>query len=280
MEQQSIADMNKANLPEVIISKDNQHLKIVRSLQSSKGRRQHGLFLAEGLRLSEEALHYAECSFVLLAEDLLEQPRLQPLIQLCRKQQVQLLPVQAGLLTRAAATEHSQGVLAAVKLPLQQKPAQSGWYAYADELADPGNLGTIWRTAHAAGAAALLLSKNCTDAFNPKTVRASMGAAFKLPVFRCNSNEEARSLFCELGATPLVARADGQDVRCLQQQLSEPHVWILGAEATGVSAFWQQEPALAVSLPMQKEAESLNVASAAAVLFYQSCFARLPLSNL
>ena len=259
----------------MITSKENQYLKLIRAIQSAKGRRAHGLFLAEGLRLSCEALQFGDCAFVLLAEDLLEAAHAQMLHQLLQQSNVPVFTVDRDLLQSAAATEHAQGVLTAVHLPMLQRPIDNAnWYVYADTIADPGNLGTIWRSAHATGASALLLSADSVDPFNPKVVRDSMGAAFKLPVYRCQDNTDALALMEELGLARLCARANGMDVRDCGSFLLQPHVWILGAEAAGISNFWLQHETLGVSLPMQADAESLNVASAAAVLFYQSFFAR------
>lgn len=259
----------------MITSKDNQYLKLIRAIQSAKGRRTHGLFLAEGLRLSCEALQFGDCAFVLLSEDLMEAAHAQTLHHLLQQSNAPVFTVDRDLLQSAAATEHAQGVLTAVRLPVPQRPVDStSWYVYADAIADPGNLGTIWRSAHATGAGALLLSSDSVDPFNPKVVRASMGAAFKLPVYRCQDNIDALGLMEKLGLARLCARASGMDIRDCGRYLLQPHVWILGAEAAGISDFWLQHETLGVSLPMQANAESLNVASAAAVLFYQSFFVR------
>lgn len=144
----------------------------------------------------------------------------------CSKAMSRYLPWIGICCQSAAATEHAQGVLTAVHLPMLQRPIDNAnWYVYADTIADPGNLGTIWRSAHATGASALLLSADSVDPFNPKVVRASMGAAFKLPVYRCQDNTDALALMEELGLARLCARANGMDVRDCGSFLLQPHVW-------------------------------------------------------
>lgn len=261
-----------------ITSKDNQYLKLLRSLHSRKGRAESGLFLVEGLRLAEEAwLSGWPLQFGLLNEDAPESPRLRRLLAALTAAGLPFYSAPAALFAAAAATEHPQGLLLAAKqaaskpLPRLTRPA---YYVYLDAVADPGNLGTIMRSAHAAGSAGLILGANSADPYNPKTVRAAMGALFRLPFCRVGGQEEALALFRNLGATAYAAAADGRDIRNLTAALQQTHVWLLGSEAAGVASFWTSAAALRVSLPMAEGAESLNVAAAAAVLFYQSLFAQ------
>lgn len=262
---------------QTITSRDNQYLKLARALQTKKGRRESGCFPVEGLRLAAEAAAHGDCAFALFsAEALAANAALGAFAAQQAEQGTPCFATTEALFCRACDTQHPQGVLVAARQPAEQRPAPgNGWYAYCDDIADPGNLGTIWRSAHAAGAAGLLLSAACTDAFHPKTVRASMGACFKLPVYRCAGTADAAALFAALGLAPLLAAADGADIRSCTALLARPHVWLLGSEAAGVNSFWRSHAAAqAVSLPMRPDAESLNVAAAAAVLFYQSRFAR------
>lgn len=259
---------------QTITSKDNQYLKLLRSLQGKKGRQEQGLFVVEGLRLTAEAAEFAQPMLALFCQDELADPRLQALADKLSAAGAPLYCCDRRLFAAAADTGHPQGVMAAVPLPVPVRPqAAAGFWAYANDLSDPGNLGTIIRTAHAAGALGLLLSPQTVDVFNPKTVRASMGAIFKLPLYRCESAVAALALMEELGAPPLAADAGGVDVRDCGPLLARPHTWVLGAEAAGLDQFWRQHAAQVVSLPMRVGAESLNVAAAAAVLLYQSCFA-------
>lgn len=257
---------------ELITSKDNQKLKLIRSLHLKKRRMEEGLFLAEGLRIAEEAALSAGCLFFLFSEDALSGSRAAGLVGELRDSGVECLRVSDALFASVAATENPQGVLAVCRMPEQVLPASGPWFAYCDGLRDPGNLGSVMRSAAAAGCGGLLLSPDTADPWNPKTVRASMGAVFRLPLWRADSDAAALESMNELGAAPLVTAMDGEDVRRCADLLRRPHCWVLGSEAAGVSPFWRDHAARTVSLPMAEGAESLNVSCAAAVLFYQSFF--------
>lgn len=257
---------------ERIISKDNHKLKLIRSLRLKKRRIETGLFLAEGLRLVEEAARNACCVLALFSEDALREPRAARLAEELAQGGVECFCTSAALFDSVAATENPQGVLALGRIPVLSPPESGPWFAYCDGLRDPGNLGSVLRCAAAAGCGGLLLSKDSADIWNPKTLRASMGAVFRLPLWRARSDEEALAVLDSLSALPLVTAMDGEDVRRCGELLSRPHCWILGSEAEGVRPFWRERAARAISLPMAEGAESLNVSCAAAVLFYQSFF--------
>lgn len=257
---------------ELIKSKDNQKLKLIRSLQAKKQRSDTGLFTAEGLRLSEEAARYGDCRLALFTEEALDNERAVRLQKEFADRGVECWCTTSALFNGAAATENPQGVLTVCRRPELTPPKSGPWFAYCDGVNDPGNLGAIMRSAAAAGCGGLLLSPDSADPWNPKAVRASMGAVFRLTLWPSPSREAALELLGGLNATVLVTAMDGLDVRLCGDHLSSPHCWILGSEAQGVSDFWRRQAAAAVSLPMTENAESLNVSCAATVLFYQSFF--------
>ena len=262
---------------QIISGKDNRWLKTARLVASKKGREQQGCYLAEGLRLCGEAVSLGlPILQALFAESALADPRFARLAEETAEAGYPLAQVSDELFAKACATEHPQGVALLLALP-ERKPlpkTPGGCYAYADGIRDPGNLGTIIRSAQAVGLSGLLLSPDSADPFNPKVVRSAMGASFKLPLLQCESLEEARQQMRELDCAILVADAGGADVRDCGPYLRRSHIWVLGSEADGPDPFWRAEADSLVSLPMEPDAESLNVASAAAVLFYQSRFAR------
>ena len=257
---------------EIITSKDNQKLRLIRSLHLKKRRQETGLFPAECLRIAEEVASFGDCVFALFSEDALREPRAAALAEELRDGGVECLRVSDALFSSVAATENPQGVLALCRIPELTLPASGHWFAYCDGLRDPGNLGSVMRSAAAAGCDGLLLSPDTADLWNPKTVRASMGAVFRLPLWRAESDAAALAAMEALGASPLVTAMDGEDIRRCADLLRQPHCWVLGSEAAGVSDFWRSHAARTVSLPMADGAESLNVSCAAAVLFYQSFF--------
>jgi TrmH family RNA methyltransferase len=260
----------------VITSRDNQYVKLARSLKSRKGRMESGCFLLEGLRLTEEALKAGwPLKHALISEPSITNQRQQDILAELQKQQVPTYVLPPGLFAQVADTEHSQGLLLIAKLPLQAQVLPPGvdFLLLADRLADPGNLGTIMRTAWAAGVDALLLSPGCADPYNPKAARASMGAVLRLPLLHLTDEAAMLKLLQERGLALYAAAAGGQS-RYGAVPLDKPLAWLLGAEATGLSPFWRQAATHSVYLPMAKGAESLNVAAAAAVLLYATAARR------
>lgn len=257
-----------------ITSKDNQYLKLARSLQQKKGRMASGCFLAEGLRLCGEALLTGiSVRFGLVAEDASD--AVSALAAEFVSAGVAMYRVSPGLMAGISDTEHSQGIaLVAEMRDHAALPENGSCYALCDGVADPGNMGAIFRSAYAAGVSGLILSPGCADPYNPKTVRSAMGALFRLPFYRASSQEEAAEIAKRLNLAVYVTAMDGKDIREMSGELKQPHMWVMGSEACGVSDFWREHAAGAVALPMREGAESLNVAAAATVLFYQSFFVK------
>ena len=259
-----------------ITSRENQYLKLACSLKSGKGRRQSGCFLLEGLRLAEEALAASwPLSYGLFNGETPIRPRMQNIINSLLEHNIPLYTLPQGLFRQASDTEHSQGLLLIARLPLlmRQLPPKVDFLLLADRLADPGNLGTIMRTAWAAGADALLLTPGCADPYSPKAVRASMGAVLRLPLLSFDDEAALLALLQKRSLTLYAAATEGE-CRYDTAALEQPLVWLLGAEATGLSPFWRKAADKTVYLPMARSAESLNVAAAAAVLLYATAASR------
>lgn len=246
---------------EYITSAKNPLISRLRKLGSDrKTRRAEGVFLCEGPKMLAEALRWgAEVETVVVAEgtSLPELP-----------DSVRTVNVPEELLRAVALTETPQGVLFLVKgkpLALPQTLEGKRWLIL-DGLQDPGNVGTVWRTADAFGADGLILCASC-DPWNPKTVRATMGAAFRLPVYE-GTLEEAALLLREAGL-PLYATALREDtVDARDVDLSRCAV-IIGSEGRGVSQKALELCQKTVKIPMTDRCESLNAAMAAAVVLWE-----------
>jgi len=254
---------------EIITSKDNRYIKAARALGSAKGRAEQGMMPVEGLRLAEEALSAgAELGFALVTEQLSANPRGAALVDKLEQSGCPLLQVPEKLLMQVADTEHPQGIFLAVRRAAKPLPKQGRCFVVCDRLADPGNLGTIFRTALAAGVDGLLLTPGCAAWDSPKVVRSSMGAVFRLPIYAA-PEAELLEILREQGARVLLTAADGAE-RFDRIELATPHAWVMGSEAAGCSDFWHEAADAKVYLPMAEGAESLNVAVAAGILMYQS----------
>ena len=250
----------------MITSSQNPKLKLVRALQGRpKERREEGAFLAEGVRLIEEALA-AEwpIQFVLYSDGLSE--RGQALISKLRSAGLEVDEVAGDLLQAASETESSQGILAVLELNTLPLPDSLNFILIPDQIRDPGNLGTLIRTAAAAGVQAVLLPPETTDAFAPKVVRAGMGAHFWLPIQTMEWDEIEG--ICK-GTNLQVFLADMFGQSCWKTDMTSPLALIVGGEAEGASVQARELANNIVSIPMPGDAESLNAGVAGAILMFE-----------
>lgn len=250
----------------MITSSQNPKLKLVRSLFGrAKERRAAGAFVAEGVRLIEEAVNVGwPFHFALVRPQLSK--RGQALVNRLREHGVEVNEVAAPLLETIGDTETSQGILAVLSLPENALPAtRPDFVLIVDQMRDPGNLGTLLRAASAAGVQLVLLTPETVDAFAPKVVRAGMGAHFRLPI--CSLPWEAIRQ-AVVGLKVYLAEAAGR-LPYWQADFRAPLALIIGSEAEGPS---QEARAIAgetVFIPMPGGSESLNAAIAGAILLFE-----------
>ena len=248
---------------EHITSRHNPLVARLRKLGASRSfRRSEGAFLCEGPKLVGEAIRWGVPLEILVTAEGARMPFAVP-------GGVRQVTVPADLLAAVSTVESPQGVLAVCRQPDLTPPERldGGRYLVLDWVQDPGNLGTIWRTADAFGAAGLLLANGCADPFSPKTVRATMGAAFRLPVWELELDAAAERLAA--AGIPLYAtalREDTVDVR--EVDLSAAAV-VIGSEGRGVSPRALALCRQTVKIPMLGRCESLNAAVAAAVVLWE-----------
>ena len=253
---------------ELITSRTNPLLTRVRKLNGKRSyRRQEQAFAAEGPKLLTEALRWGgELEAVICAPGV-SLPELPA--------QVRTVEVADSLLASIADTESPQGVVficGGIGLELPER-LDGRRYLLLDGVQDPGNVGTIWRTADAFQADGLILCGGCADPWNPKTVRATMGAVFRLPAYECGLETAAKRL-SETGV-PLYAaalRADTVDVRSVSLERAAV---IVGSEGRGVSQRALELCRQTVRIPMRDRCESLNAAAAAAVILWEMGRGRL-----
>ena len=240
-------------------------MQLVRALLGRpKERRESGAFVAEGVRLVEEALVAKwPFRFVLAGETLSKRGR--ELVGVLQSQGVETEVVAQGILQSVGETENSQGILAVLEeshLPLPPFPT---FVLIPDQIRDPGNLGTLLRTAAAAGVQAVFLPPETAEPFAPKVVRAGMGAHFHVPILSCNW-EEIR-VFTN-GMTIHLADVDGTTL-CWQADFLSPAALIVGGEAEGASQPARELAKSHISIPMPGWSESPNAAAAGAILMFE-----------
>ena len=242
---------------EWITSRKNPLLVQIRRLASSRGaRRSAGMFLGDGVKLLEEALKWGAPLETVVYSEGLDGPELPP--------EVRTVRVPEDVMASISPMESPQGALFLCRMWDTAPPPrlEGGRYLVLDGLQDPGNVGTIWRTADALEADGLLLVHGCADPFGPKVVRATMGACFRLPVWETGPwlGEQGIPLY----ATAL--REDTEDIKTAD--LSRSAV-VIGSEGRGVSPELLAMSQRALKIPMRERCESLNAAAAAVVVLWE-----------
>ncbi|MBU2610972.1 MAG: RNA methyltransferase [Chloroflexi bacterium] len=250
----------------MITSTQNPKLKLVRGLLGGpKERRETGAFVIEGVRLVEEAVR-AEWSmrFVIYDETLSARGRSQ--VEGLKSRGVEVEMVSASLMQLLSETETSQGILAVLSLTNLPIPNLPTFILIPDQIRDPGNLGTLLRTAAAAGVQAVLIPPETTDPFAPKVVRAGMGAHFRLPIISL-AWEEIRRISDSAKLKVFLADMDGRS--CWETDFRAPLALIVGGEAEGASQEARKLANQQVRIPMPGGAESLNAAIAGGILIFE-----------
>ena len=258
----------------MITSRDNARLKRARALQTAKGRRLAGEVLLEGCRLIEAAWD-AQASFreVFYCPARLT-PRAQSLLHRLEAAGVPCEAVAEAAFRTVAETVTPQGVVAVVSRPqatwadLAGKGPAPPLVVAVEDLADPGNLGTLLRTAWAAGCTGVVLLGRTVDVAQAKVLRAAQGAWFALPVIE-GRPEELIAWARSCGARLIASRADARQT-LYETDLRPATVLLVGSEAHGLRPEWEAVVEATIRIPMQPGAESLNAAVAAAVLLFEA----------
>lgn len=242
---------------EHITSLKNPKVAAWKALKDRKGRRESGCFLVEGRKMVEEALASAFDVETVLVQEGMELPD-------GLSMPVYELP--AHVLAAVCDTKTPQGIAAVVRM--KEQSALGKHIVVLDGVQDPGNVGTIIRTADAAGLDGVLLSNQCADVFSPKVLRATMGSIFRMNLRMTDDLPGELTKLREKGYSILSSQLDGTPFY-EREKVAEQFALVIGNEGNGVSEQVQQTATHRVRLPMRGGAESLNAAIAAAIMMYE-----------
>ena len=246
-----------------IISRDNPVFKTLKKLsENARERRTEGKTLLDGVHLIESYCEvFGEPELIIIPEGK-SSAEANALMQQLEHVNTMMLPtLMFAELTPVAS---STGILALVKIPQIESPVQVKFALMLEDIQDPGNLGSMLRTALGAGVEAVYLSKGCTDAWSPKALRGGQGAQFLLPIFEGVSIVEAMQNFA---GKSYATTMQGESL--YTQDLSEPTAFVIGNEGAGLSDKVMQAATHQISIPMHQNLESLNAAAAAAVCLFE-----------
>ena len=250
-----------------ISSRDNALLKHLQALaKSGRERRKHSQTLLDGAHLITAACNAGFTPDTLVvSESGMAGVEIAKLLE--RLQGVEQVALPDALFAHASPVDTPSGLLAVMQTPLPEPPARlDGTVLLLERVQDSGNLGTMLRTAAAAGVRCALLTEGCAQAWSPRVLRAGMGAHFALEIFeRVEVGEMVSRFRGEVLATALGAESGS----LFERDLRGPTMWLFGAEGAGLSEAALALASARVTIPMPGEVESLNVAAAAAICLFE-----------
>jgi RNA methyltransferase, TrmH family len=251
-----------------ITSTSNPQIKTLKSLHLKKGRAETGLFLAEGARLAVEAADLGVWPEILVfSAAAREREQVRALIEQAEAQRVRTIETSESVLGQISKRDNPQTVIGAYKQRLTPLDEISGETMVALEGArDPGNLGTILRTADSTGADGVILVGESCDPFSVEAVRASMGSLFAVKLARASFDELLR-FKKERGASMMGLSLKGAALD-VERPSPARAIVLMGNEQSGLPAHMESACDLLVKLPMRGRADSLNLAVATAVMLY------------
>jgi len=247
--------------PQNVLS--DKHRKLVRSLHLRKNRDEENLFIAEGELIVDEVLRSTyQCQFVVVQDD--QQLRFTPLLKDCQRRDVPVYSCGEHAFKLLSDTNSPQGILAVVsQAPDAELPA--GNLVALDGIQDPGNVGTIIRTAHFFGFSGILLGSKTVDRYNPKLIRSTMGSIFHIPVFAVELPQTLALLRPKYTVYGAAAHAQ---LRMSECGVKDPLCLVVGSEAAGISPAVSHQLDHSFRIPSVGSAESLNAAIAAGICLY------------
>ncbi len=262
---------------ETITSAANPLVKLLRSLERKKGRREHDLFLAEGVRLVEEALSHGWTPvYAVHGRDGLIREASAKAIQALQAHGARVEEVTDRLLGQIARKENPQTIVAAFRpqTAAADVPADTpaGTWLALYEVRDPGNLGTILRTADFAGVRQVFLVGDCCDPFSLECVRASMGSIFAVSIVMLD--RETFEAMADAAKMPLIAASMHGKWTSDSKTFGAACILLMGNEQKGLPGELEDKCDVLLRLPMRAGADSLNLATATALLVYKAWEAR------
>jgi TrmH family RNA methyltransferase len=253
-----------------ITSSQNSRVKLARMLLSSrKERESNHLFIVEGVRLSEEALIAStDIQFALFSSQLSERGK--RIINALNEKKVDVEQVEDGLFERVSDTRTSQGIMLVLSTPQPHPKTDNQTILILDQISDPGNMGTLLRSAAGFGFTTVISTFGSVDFYSPKVVRSAMGAHFRCGLW-VKEIDEIKEV-CKISNQPPleILFADSQASQsCWKMNLSVPLGLVIGSEAVGPSDALRSIADGALSIPMVAGIESFNAAVSGSILMYE-----------
>lgn len=274
---------------QTIISENNPLIKEIRSLKTKKYREEKRLYFIEGFKLIQEALESNEKVISIIVSDTMKnENKVTELIKIAQNKNytINKFAIPDKVLRRLSDTETPQGVMAIVKMrdndlddlkdvkKFNNLKSPNNLFIILDQIQDPGNMGTIIRTADAADFDGVIVLKGCVDVYNPKVLRSTMGSIFHLPVIYCNEITSVIQYLKQKDIKIYATHLDGAE-NLYDLKIHKNAAFIIGNEANGISSETSLLADTLVKIPMLGQAESLNASIAAGIIIYETVRQRL-----
>ena len=252
----------------MITSTSNAQVKnLAQLIKKSKVRTEQGVYVVEGIKMFQEAPR-EEIVRAYVSEELMEKGNLSEKLE-----DIPYEILKKEVFEHVADTKTPQGILLVMKqkkyelchLTEQKAPL----LLVLENLQDPGNLGTMVRTAEGAGVTGVILSKGCVDIYNPKTIRSTMGSIYRVPFLYVDDLKTTLGKLHEKGITTYAAHLKGKDFYD-EASYKGPSAFLIGNEGNGLTDEISRIAGQYIKIPMEGQLESLNAAVAAAILMYEA----------
>lgn len=261
---------------EIITSRDNSKIKFAAKLLKSKALRDENmLFIAEGLRICYDAAQAGNIVKVtFITQDLLDKHPIKTGYILDRADDVYL--IEDHVMAKISDTKTAQGIVCICAIPFVngdgiESMDKSCKVLALENISDPGNMGTMVRTAEALGMSAVVLVGDCADVFSPKAVRSTMGSVVRMPIYRYESSKEFIDICRQKNLSVWAAVVTGDAELLSQTDMSKANVLFVGNEGNGLLSQTIDECEHKVTIDMSGRAESLNASASASILIWEMC---------
>ena len=256
----------------MITAKDNDKVKYTKSLLKSKNRNKELKFIIEGYRILTLAIECnAKIDYVFINEDFEKKQEHAEFLQILKSKNINTYKTTNKIFNELVDTESTQGILAVVKF--NQRSIEENlkdehrFVLILDRIQDPGNMGTIIRTADAAGVDAIIALKGCVDIYNPKVIRSTMGSIFGMNIIHATQEEAVRIL--KLKNFDIVSSYLDTNNYYDKVEYNYKTALVIGNEANGINDELVSKSDVLVKIPIYGKAESLNAAISSAILMYE-----------
>ena len=259
-------------MPIMITAKDNEKVKYTKSLLKTKNRTKESKFIIEGYRILTLAIECnADIEYVFINEDFENKEEYISFLETLKEKNMKIYKTTNKIFGDLVDTERTQGILGVVRF--KQKNIEesldddSKFVLVLDRIQDPGNMGTIIRTADAAGIDAIIALKGCVDIYNPKVIRSTMGSIFDMNVIHTTQDEAVRLL--KLKNFDIVSSYLDTNNFYNSVEYNYKTALVIGNEANGINEELVSKSDVLVKIPIYGKAESLNAAISSAILMYE-----------